>query len=190
MMATLTPTTTPSANGDELLLITQPALRAKLLHARLVDEFSANSVIQRGEKVYLSLRHIADEAVRREITWAVLRLQMGANLQNEEIPDPLRTALQTVAVGPSPLLVALLAGGLSGVIGGVMIMAFVGLLVTILNVPAESYVGVTATAVAFVLGGALFGITTTIFVWRRLSHGKTAVHPFPFNFLNSAKTPK
>ncbi|MCA9953693.1 MAG: hypothetical protein H6657_27565 [Ardenticatenaceae bacterium] len=190
MMVTLTPTTTTSTNGDELLLITQPALRTKLLHARMVDEFSANSVIQRGEKVYLSLRNVADEALRREITWAILRLQMGATLKNEEIPDPLRTALQTAASGPSPLLMALMVGGLSGVVGGVMIMAFVGLIVTILNVSAESYVGVTATAVAFVLGGALFGISTTIFVWRRLSHQKTAVPPFPFNFLNSAKTPK
>lgn len=188
-MATLIPTTTPSANGDELLLITQPTLRTKLLHARLVDEFSASSVIQRGEKVYLSLRNIADETLRRDIAWAVLRLQMGANLKNEEIPDPLRTALQAGAAGPSPLLVALLAGGLSGVIGGVMVMAFVGLIVTIMNVPAESYVGVTATAVAFLLGSTIFGFITTIVVWRRLSR-QTTVFSFPFTFPNSAKTPK
>ncbi|MBK8901355.1 MAG: hypothetical protein IPM53_09245 [Anaerolineaceae bacterium] len=189
MMATLTPTSSASANGDELLLITQPALRARLLHARLVDEFSANNVIQRGEKVYLSLRSIADEAMRREIAWAVLRLQMGANLKSEEIPDPLRTALQTVSTGPSPLLLALLAGGLGGVIGGVMIMAFVGLIVTIINVPAESYVGVMATAVAFVLGSTVFGCITTIVVWRRLSR-KTAVSPAPFIRLGSANIPK
>ncbi len=189
MMATLSPTSTPSANGDELLLITQPALRAKLLHARLVDEFSAISVIQRGEKVYLSLRNIADEAVRREIAWAVLRLQMGANLKSEEIPDPLRTALQTVSTRPSPLLLALMAGGLGGVIGGVMLMAFVGLIVTIMNVPTESYVGVMATAVAFVLGSAVFGCITTLIIWRRLSK-KTAVSPSSATRLNSARTPK
>ena len=189
MMATLSPTSTPSANGDELLLITQPALRAKLLHARLVDEFSATSVIQRGEKVYLSLRNIADEAVRREIAWAVLRLQMGANLKSEEIPDPLRTALQTVSTRPSPLLLALMAGGLGGVIGGVMLMAFVGLIVTIMNVPTESYVGVMATAVAFVLGSAVFGCITTLIIWRRLSK-KTAVSPSSATRLNSARTPK
>lgn len=189
MMATLSPTSTPSANGDELLLITQPALRAKLLHARLVDEFSATSVIQRGEKVYLSLRNIADEAVRREVTWAVLRLQMGANLKSEEIPDPLRTALQTVSTRPSPLLLALMAGGLGGVIGGVMLMAFVGLIVTIMNVPTESYVGVMATAVAFVLGSAVFGCITTLIIWRRLSK-KTAVSPSSATRLNSARTPK
>ncbi len=189
MMATLSPTSTPSANGDELLLITQPALRAKLLHARLVDEFSATSVIQRGEKVYLSLRTIADEAVRREVTWAVLRLQMGANLKSEEIPDPLRTALQTVSTRPSPLLLALMAGGLGGVIGGVMLMAFVGLIVTIMNVPTESYVGVMATAVAFVLGSAVFGCITTLIIWRRLSK-KTAVSPSSATRLNSARTPK
>lgn len=188
-MATLTPTSTTLVNGDELLLITQPTLRAKLLHARLVDEFSAKSVIQRGEKVYLSLRSIADEAARREIAWAVLRLQMGANLKAEEIPDPLRTALQTVSSGPSPLLLALMAGGLGGVIGGVMLMAFVGLIVTIMNVPAESYVGVMATAVAFVLGSAVFGLITTIVVWRRFSK-KTAVSPSPSTRLNSAKMPK
>lgn len=169
MMATLTSTSTAPANNDELLLITQPALRTKLLHARLVDDFSANSVVQRGEKVYLSLRTVADEALRREIVWAVLRLQMGADLKNEEIPDPLRTALQTVATGPSPLLVSLMAGGLGGVIGGVMLMAFVGLIVTVLNVPAESYLGVMATAVSFVLGSAVMGCITTIVVWRRLS---------------------
>lgn len=189
MMATLSPTSSPSANGDELLLITQPALRAKLLHARLVDEFSATSVIQRGEKVYLSLRNIADEAVRREIAWAVLRLQMGANLKSEEIPDPLRTALQTVSTRPSPLLLALMAGGLGGVIGGVMLMAFVGLIVTIMNVPTESYVGVMATAVAFVLGSAVFGCITTLIIWRRLSK-KTAVSPSSTTRLNSARTPK
>ncbi len=189
MMATLSPTSTPSANGDELLLITQPALRAKLLHARLVDEFSATSVIQRGEKVYLSLRTIADEAVRREVTWAVLRLQMGANLKSEEIPDPLRTALQTVSTRPSPLLLALMAGGLGGVIGGVMLMALVGLIVTIMNVPTESYVGVMATAVAFVLGSAVFGCITTLIIWRRLSK-KTAVSPSSATRLNSARTPK
>jgi hypothetical protein len=188
-MATLTPTSTTLVNGDELLLITQPTLRAKLLHARLVDEFSAISVIQRGEKVYLSLRSIADEAARREIAWAILRLQMGANLKSEEIPDPLRTALQTVSAGPSPLMLALIAGGLGGVTGGVMLMAFVGLIVTIMNVPTESYVGVMATAVAFVLGSAVFGCITTYVVWRRFSR-KTAVFSSPSTRLNSAKTPK
>lgn len=103
-------------------------------------------------KKYTPAAQHRHEAARREIAWAVLRLQMGANLKSEEIPDPLRTALQMVSTRPSPLLLALMAGGLGGVIGGVMLMAFVGLIVTIMNVPTESYVGVMATAVAFVLG--------------------------------------
>lgn len=176
MMLTLTPSSSHSLESDELLLITQPTLRMQLLHARFVDEFSASSVIQRDENVYLSLRNIADEAQRREITWAVLRLQMGAHLKPDEIPDPLRTALRAVVSGPSPLLAALLAGGLSGVVGGVMVMAFVGLIITVLNIPAESYVGITATAVAFVMSGAVIGCGATVYFWRRFTQ-KTGVSP-------------
>ncbi len=176
MMATLTSLTTQPVENDELLLITQPALRAQLLHARQVNAMNAGWVIDRGENVYLSLRTITDEKQRREIAWAVLRLQMGAKLNPEEMPDPLRTALLTGNSEPSPLFAALIFGGVSGVIGGVMVMALVGLLVTVLNVPSESLLGLAATAVSFVLSGAAIGCVSTAYFWRRLTR-KTAVRP-------------
>jgi hypothetical protein len=175
MMATLTSLTTQPVENDELLLITQPALRAQLLYARQVNAMSAGWIINRGENVYLSLRAITDEKQRREIAWAVLCLQMGAKLNPEEMPDPLRAALLTGSSKPSPLFIALIFGGVSGVIGGVMVMALVGLLVTVLNVPSESLIGLAATAVSFVFSGAAIGVVATVYFWRRLTR-KTAVH--------------
>ncbi len=168
-MTTISPATSLLVDGDELLLITNPTLRAQLLKARLVDEFSARCIIQRDEKVYLSLQEIPDEAQRQEVSWAVLRLQMGAQLSSNELPDPLQTALSAAASGPSPLIRALVWGSVCGVVGGVLIMAIVGLFMTVLMVPIESYTSIMATAVAFVLSGALIGLSTTIFFWRKFS---------------------
>jgi hypothetical protein len=168
-MATLSPSTSHRLDSDELLLITHPRLRAQLLQARLVDELSARCIIQRDENVYLSLREIPDEAQRQEISWAVLRLQLGAQLNAQELPDPLQTALSTAVTGPSPLLRALVWGSVCGVIGGVLVMAIVGLAMTIFNVPAESYTGFMVTAVSFVLSGALLGVGATITFWRKFS---------------------
>jgi hypothetical protein len=168
-MTTLFPSTSRHLDSDELLLITHPRLRAQLLRARLVDELSARCVIQRDENVYLSLREIPDEAQRQEISWAVLRLQLGAQLNAQELPDPLQTALSTAVTGPSPLIRALVWGSVCGVIGGVLIMAIVGLLMTVLMVPTESYTGFMATAVAFVLSGAILGVGATFYFWRKFS---------------------
>ena len=173
-MATITQTTHLPKEGDDLLLITQPTLRSQLLRAKFISERSANCIIQHGEHVYLSLQSVSDEAQRREISWAVLRLQMGAALNPQELPDPLRTALLAAASGPSPLIKSLLWGSISGVTGGVLVMALVGLAMTISNVPTESYVGITATAVAFVLAGTVIGCCMTIYAWRRLSR-QTAI---------------
>lgn len=168
-MATISPTTTLPLNSDDLLLITHPTLRAQLLQARLVDEFSARCIIQRDDHVYLSLREIPDEAQRREVSWAVLRIQMGAQLAVQDLPDPLQTALVAVVAGPSPLIRALVWGSICGVIGGVLAMAIAGLAMTIFNVPAESYAGFMGTAVAFVLSGTLCGVGATVTFWRRFS---------------------
>ena len=154
------------AEGDELLPITQHALRRQLLRARLIDDISATCVIQQGEQVYLSLRGVADEAQRQELTWAVLRLQMGAKLNPRELPDPLRSALLASAAGPSPLIWSLIWGSLTGVVGGVLAMALAGLIIMVLNVPTESFVGFMATAVTFVLSGTAIGCGTTIYFWR------------------------
>ena len=178
-MATDTGTLYSASNpkeGDELLLITQPKLRSQLLQARLVNEWSANCIIQRGEQVYLSLRGTPDAAQRRDIAWAVLRLQMGAKLTPQELPDPLRTALLATALGPSPLIVSLLWGAVCGTIGGVMVMALVGLTMTVLNVLQDSYAGIAVTAVAFVLSGKIIGCGIKIYSWHRSSR-KTAVSP-------------
>ncbi len=180
-MTTLSPSTSHPLDSDELLLITHPTLRAQLLQARLVDEFSARYIIQRGENVYLSLHEIPDEAQRQEVSWAVLRLQMGAQLTVQELPDPLQTALSAVATGPSPLIRALVWGSVCGVVGGVLVMAIVGLVITIMNVPTESYTGFMATAVAFVLSGAILGVGATITFWRKFSN---------FTQISTAKTPK
>lgn len=155
---------------NELLLISQPALRQQLLQARLVDDFSARSVIQRGDQVYLSLNEIRDPAERQAISWAVVKLQMGAIIPPGELPGPLHGALTAVANSPSPLIEALIWGSLCGVVGGVLVMALVGLIITVLNVPAESYVGITATAVAFVLSGTVVGLGTTAFFWRKFTN--------------------
>lgn len=168
-MTTLSTSTSLSLDSDEFLLITHPKLRAQLLQARLFDEFSAKCVIQRDEDVYLSLREIPDESQRREVSWAILRLQMGATLSSQEVPAPLQSALSTVVTGPSPLIRALIWGSVCGVIGGVLVMAIVGLFTTVLMVPADSYTGFMATAVAFVLSGALLGIGATIYFWRKFS---------------------
>ena len=168
-MTTLSSSTSLSLDSDEFLLITHPTLRAQLLQARRVDEFSAKCVIQRDEHVYLSLREIPDETQRKEVSWAVLRLQMGARLSSQELPAPLQTALSAAVVGPSPLIRALVWGSVCGVIGGVLVMAIVGLITTILMVPTESYAGFMATAVAFVLSGALLGVSSTFYFWRKFS---------------------
>ena len=176
MMATLSHPTSLPLEGDELLLITHPGLRSQLLQAQQVDTYCANCVIHRGEHVYLSLRGIVDEAKRNEVTWAVSRLQMGAQLNPRDLPDPLRTALLAAASNsrPSPLIESLIWGTLSGVVGGVLIMALAGLIMTIANVPAESYVGITATAVTFILAATVIGCSTTFYFWRRLTR-QTAV---------------
>jgi hypothetical protein len=175
-MATLTPPIPQSVEENELLLITHPILREQLLQARMVDEFSARSVIQRGEQVYLSLREISDPFQRRNINWAILRLQMGATLTPKELPEPLKTALTAVAQNSSPLIDALIWGSVIGVVGGVLVMAVVGLVITILNVPVESYVGITATGVAFVLAGTFIGLSTTIYLWRKFTHRQHAAY--------------
>ncbi|MBK7896794.1 MAG: hypothetical protein WAS33_14425 [Candidatus Promineifilaceae bacterium] len=168
-MMILTP---PMPLDNELLLITQPALREQMLQARLVDEFSARSVIQRDEKVYFSLREIADPAQREAINWAILRLQMGAKIPPQDLPEPLKSVLTAVSTPPSPLIAALIWGSLFGVVGGVMVMALVGLVITVLNVPTESNVGIMATAVAFVLSGTIIGLGTTVYFWRKLTKRK------------------
>jgi hypothetical protein len=167
-MTTLSPSTSHPLDSDELLLITHPRLRAQLLQARLVDEFSARCIIQRDENVYLSLQEM-DETQRQEISWAVVRLQMGAQLSTRELPDPLQTALSAVPTAPSPLIRALIWGSVCGVIGGVLVMAVVGLAMTVFMVPAESYTGMMAPAVAFVLSGALLGGGATYYFWRKFS---------------------
>jgi hypothetical protein len=169
MMATLAPPTSLPLESDELLLITHSGLRAQLLKARLVDDYCARCIIQRGESVYLSLHEVPDAEQRQSLNWAVLRLQMGAQLSPQELPEPLRTALSTVAAGPSPLIMALIWGLIVGVVGGVMVMAIVGLAIIILNVSVESYVGITATAVSFVLSGAFIGLGMTIYFWRKFT---------------------
>ncbi|GJM39800.1 MAG: hypothetical protein DHS20C20_00820 [Ardenticatenaceae bacterium] len=169
-MVTLTHPLPFTADENELLLISHPPLRAQLLQARLVDEFSARSVIQRGEHVYLSLNEINDPMERQAMNWAILKLQMGAKIPTGELPPTLKRALTAVSNGPSPLIEALLWGSMLGVFGGVLVMAVVGLVITILNVPAESYVGITATAVAFVLSGTVIGLGGTVFFWKRLTN--------------------
>ena len=177
MTATLSPITTMTPEGNtELLLITHPTLRANLLQARLVDDLSARCVVQRGEQVYLSLREIADPAQRLEVNWAVVRLQMGAKLQTQELPEPLKSALTAVSTGFSPLLEALVWGSAFGVVGGVLVMAIVRLIITISTVPPESYVGIMATAIAFVFAGAVFGLSATFYFWRKLAQ-RTADSP-------------
>lgn len=175
MIATQNQPTSLPVDVDDLLLITQPALRARLLRARLTNESNAMRVIQRGEMVYFSLRGIANESQRQQVAWAVLRLQMGGKLAPEEMPDPLRSVLLAGAQ-PSPFIAALVLGAICGVCGGVLVMALAGLVITVLNVPAESNVGIMATAVAFVLSGTVFGCGTTVFYWRRFTR-KTAVSP-------------
>ncbi|WP_420631196.1 hypothetical protein [Candidatus Leptofilum sp.] len=169
-MATLTHPLSTSFEENELLLISHPPLREQLLQARLVDSFSARSVIQRGEHVYLSLREIGDPMERQATNWAILKLQMGANIPTQELPPTLRTVLTAVSSGPSPLIAALVWGSLCGVVGGVLVMAVVGLAMTILNVPTESYVGFMATAVAFVLSGTVIGLSGTVYFWRRFTN--------------------
>ena len=178
MMATITHPVSASLESDELILITHSRLREQLLQARLVDDFCARCIIQRGESIYLSLREIPDKVQRQDLSWAVLRLQMGAQLSPQELPEPLRTALSPVAGSPSPLILALTLGAVIGVIGGVLVMAIVGLAVTILNVPTDSYVSIMATAIAFVLSGAFIGIGATTYFWRKFTR-KTAVSPKP-----------
>ena len=171
-MTTLTQPFSFTNEAHEILLISHPGLREQLLQARLVDEFSARSVIIRDEKMYLSLRGIDDPAQRQAVNWTILRLQMGAKIPPQELPEPLKSALTAVSTHPSPLIEALIWGSLSGVVGGVLVMALVGLVITILNVPAESYVGFTATAVAFVLSGTVIGLGTTVYFWRKLTNRK------------------
>lgn len=177
MMATLPHQNSLPLESDELVLITNTKLRTQLLQAKLVDDYCARCIIQRGEHVYLSLREIPDKAERQDLSWAVLRLQMGAQLSPHELPEPLRTALSATTTGSSPLILALIWGTIIGVIGGVLVMAIVGLAVTILNVPTDSYVGITATAVAFTLSGAFIGVSMTIFFWRKFTR-ETAVPPY------------
>ena len=94
---------------------------------------------------------------------------MGAQLPARDLPDPLQTALSAVTTGPTPLIRALVWGSVCGVVGGVLVMAIVGLAITIMNVPTESYVGFMATAGAFVLSGAILGVGATIYFWRKFS---------------------
>ena len=169
MMATLPHPTTMPVESDDFVLITHATLRFQLLQARQINEFYARSIIQRGESVYLSLREIPDAAERQAINWAILRLQMGAQLSSQELPEPLRAALSSQPAGPSPLIQALIWGSLGGVVGGVLMMAIVGLAIIVLNVPTESNAGVMATAVAFVLSSAFIGVSLTIYFWRKLS---------------------
>lgn len=169
IMVALTHSFPLSDSENELLLISNPALREQLLQARLVDAFSARSVILRGEHVYLSLREIRDPTERQAMNWAILKLQLGANIPTRDLPPALQTALTAVSNHPSPLIEALIWGSLFGVVGGVLVMAVVGLVITILNVPAESYVGFTATAVAFVLSGTVIGLGTTVYFWKKLT---------------------
>jgi hypothetical protein len=167
MMAIFAQTHSLPREDNDLLLITQPALRAQLLKARLINEMSATCVIQRGEHVYLSLRNVTDKTERKELAWAVSRLQMGAIIHPQEVPDPLRTVLLAAAAGPSPLLKSLLGGMLAGVMGGVLVMALVGLVLIILNVSAESYVGFFATAVAFLFSATIIGCSMSVYFWRK-----------------------
>ena len=192
-MSTDLPTAKPSAQpkeGEELLKITQPALRTQLLQARLVNEWCANCVIHRGEHVYLSLRTIPDVAKRREITFAILQLQMGAQLHPNDLPDPLRTALLAASMGPSPLIKSLIFGALCAVIGGVVSMAMIGLVVTILGGLSDSDVGVTATAVAFILSSTLIGCSSTVYFWRRFTRKTVVDSPQNPIFPIPAKSPK
>jgi hypothetical protein len=167
MMATINQTPILPKKSKEMLLITHPALRERLLKARLLDEMSASCLIQRGDHLYLSLRDIADEAQRREVAWAVMRLQMGAIIQPHTLPEPLKTALMPSLSRPSPLLQSLMLGGAAGVIGGVLIMALVGLVMMVFTTQTDSYVGIAATAVSFVLSGTAIGCSVTVYFWRR-----------------------
>ena len=178
-MATLPPSTSLPLEGDELLLITQPQLRSQLLQARQTNEYCARCVIQRGPNVYLSLREIEDPGQKTEVKWGVVRLQMGALLNPEELPEPLRTILTAVPGKPaSPLIQALLWGTLSGVFGGVLVMAIVGLMLTVLNISNESYVGFAATGIAFLLSGTAIGCTTTVYFWRKFTRQQAdTTHP-------------
>lgn len=160
--------------NQEMLLITHPNLRLHLLRARLVNEMSAACIIQRGEHVYLSLRDVADEAQRNELIWAVARLQLGANIHPLTLPDPLKTALLSSARGLSPLLQSLIWGSLAGIIGGVLIMALVGLAMIIVDAQTQFYVHIAITAVTFVLSGTIIGCGVTIASWRHFSR-QTAV---------------
>ena len=175
--------------NQEMVLITHPNLRLHLLRARLVNEMSAACVIQRGDHVYLSLRDIADEAQRNELIWAVARLQMGANIHPHALPDPLKTALLSSARGVSPLLQSLIWGSLAGVIGGVLIMALVGLAMIIVDAQTQFYVNIAITAVTFVLSGTIIGCGVTITFWRRFSR-QTAVSPNKSTPPTTAKMPK
>lgn len=188
----ITATTQPSflsQTRPEMLLITQPSLRMHLLRARLVNEMSAACVVQRGDHVYLSLRDVADEAQRNELIWAVARLQMGASIHPHMLPDPLKTALLSSARGISPLLQALIWGSLAGVIGGVLIMALVGLAMIIVDAQTQFYVNIAVTAVTFVLSGTIIGGGVTIAFWRRLSR-QTAVPTNKSTPPTTAKMPK
>ncbi|MCP4419112.1 MAG: hypothetical protein GY805_21055 [Chloroflexi bacterium] len=178
----------PQKNSEQLL-ITQPVLRAKMLKARLVNEVSADCVIQRGEHVYFSLHGVADETQRKELAWAVSCLQMGATIPPQHLPDPLRTVLLAAEVGSSPLLKSLLVGALSGVVGGVLMMAMAGLVMTVLDVQAESYVRFLATAVTFILSATIIGCIVSVFFWRRLC-GKTAVFLQNITLATTVKMPK
>ncbi|MCA9916483.1 MAG: hypothetical protein KC445_00955 [Anaerolineales bacterium] len=179
-MATLSQLLPTAPKEPDLLLISHPALREQLLQARQVDEFSARCVIERGDQLYFSLREISDPAERQAVNWAILRLQMGAKIAPQDLPEPLKTTLTAVSPQPSSFMKALICGAPCGVVGGVMVMALVGLAVTILNVPTESYVGIAATAVAFVLSGTAIGLSATIFFWRKFAAHKKSQAASPF----------
>ncbi|MCA9942657.1 MAG: hypothetical protein KC449_04215 [Anaerolineales bacterium] len=155
--------------NDDFVLVTQPRLQAQLLQARRFDAFCARSIIQRGESVYLSLREISDAAQRQALKFAILRLQMGAQLEIHELPEPLRTALSYQATEPSPFMRSLIFGSFCGVLGGVLMMAIVGLAMIVFNVPTESYANIMVTAITFALSSAFIGLGMTFYSWRKLT---------------------
>lgn len=159
-----------------MLLITQPGLRAQFLQARRSNRRCADCIIKRGDQLYLSLRNVADEAQKQEVAWAILRLQLGQQLQPVDVPDPLRSILLSGGSEPkpAPLIMACVWGAICAVVGGVLAMALVGLIITILNVPTDSDIGFLATAVAFVLSSTAIGCSTTAYYWYRLRYKQSS----------------
>ncbi|MCP4361848.1 MAG: hypothetical protein GY796_27870 [Chloroflexi bacterium] len=161
-------TITMMVEERRLLRILQPSLQQKIEKSIRYDPHRQEMIVYHNNELYLSLQNIDDSRHREQAYQLIQQYQIDNSVDLSKLPIALRTCLQPRHVRRTRLMGAVVIGAVVGIAFGLMSMALGVLLLSIIGLTDELFgIGVTVTAVIFVIACAAGWITATVYLWRK-----------------------